>query len=761
MWQAVALAGLAFTQQALVFEPNLFVREEGTGQVRWDDALRTPDESRTLRVEHTGSLDWAVALGSPIPVTQGDVLRLSAPIKLDGSGIARLSYVVRSGEQVLDWTAGGSQLTRAEGWQQAKASWVATGSVTSLQPRLEGSGPVMLNLGAALLERERLPLLGGEAARPRMLQNADLELSLDPVTFAAELVDRRTGKVWRQRPVEGALLVSAVRESPGALELTAKGSDGSSEYRIGVRLEPGKPELVWTLDGPPEQPLPADLAFPGALVAGAGTRHVLPMNMGIGFDASDPAIDPMWLVGYGGHGLCMAFYGQLEEGSGVLSIFDRSDDFLLTVDRKGSLLEAAPRWRGEKGRFGYKRTLRQCFLARADETALAQRYRQHVIDQGLHVTLAKKALVNPDVARVARAANLWTWGDDKLELARQAHALGMRNVLWSGGGTPEELQAIGELGFVRSRYDIYQDVMDPARFGDLPWTHPDWTTGAWPDQLVRSADGDWVKGWVVQDRQGRDVPCAVCCDLEALAFAEDRIAQELKTHPFEARFIDTTTASEYRECWDPRHPMTRSQSREARMALLQRVSDFGLVTGSETGHEASVPHLVFFEGMMSLGPYRVDDAGTDPPKLYDTLPDRVLKYQLGPQYRLPLWQLVYGDCTVSTWYWGDFNNKHAGTWDIRDQWNMLYGTPPMYFTDLEGLRASAQRFARSYRETQRVLEHAAMQRMLAFRYLTPDRTVQQTDWANGLRVTANFGSTPYAAKGMTLPPGGVEVRSPQ
>lgn len=56
--------------------------------------------------------------------------------------------------------------------------------------------------------------------------------------------------------------------------------------------------------------------------------------------------------------------------------------------------------------------------------------------------------------------------------------------------------------------------------------------------------------------------------------------------------------------------MTRTESRRHKMELLRLVSEeFNLVCGSETGHEASVPFCDFFEGMLSLGPYRVADAG--------------------------------------------------------------------------------------------------------------------------------------------------------
>ena len=91
--------------------------------------------------------------------------------------------------------------------------------------------------------------------------------------------------------------------------------------------------------------------------------------------------------------------------------------------------------------------------------------------------------------------------------------------------------------------------------------------------------------------------------------------------------------------------------------------DCKLVTGSETGHDAAVPVVHYFEGMMSLGPYRVPDAGRDMQQILDDVPEKVAKFQTGRVYRLPLWELVYHECVVAHWYWGDYNNKTAGGLD--------------------------------------------------------------------------------------------------
>jgi hypothetical protein len=233
----------------------------------------------------------------------------------------------------------------------------------------------------------------------------------------------------------------------------------------------------------------------------------------------------------------------------------------------------------------------------------------------------------------------------------------------------------------------------------------------------------------------------------------------LKTHPYRCRFIDTTTAAPWNECYSPEHPMTRSESRKFKMDLLRFVSDeCGLVTGSETGHDAAVPVVHYFEGMLSLGPYRVPDSGRNMARIVDDVPERVAKFQTGHYYRLPLWELVYHDCVVAQWYWGDYNNKLPSLWDRRDLWNALYGTPPMFMFNRQQWKENRDRFVKSYQTATPVARATGYSEMLSHRWLTEDHAVQETRFANGVTVTVNFGDQPHKLPdGATLPPLGSKV----
>ncbi|MEJ2701861.1 MAG: glycoside hydrolase [Sedimentisphaerales bacterium] len=166
-----------------------------------------------------------------------------------------------------------------------------------------------------------------------------------------------------------------------------------------------------------------------------------------------------------------------------------------------------------------------------------------------------------------------------------------------------------------------------------------------------------------------------------------------------------------------------------------------------------MPYVHYFEGMLSLGPYRVPDAGRNMSKILDEVPERVAKFQVGHKYRLPLWELVYHDCVVAQWYWGDYNNKLPSLWDKRDLFNILYGTPPMFMFNRHVWQQYRDRFVQSYKNVCPAVRAVGYTEMTDHRFLTPDRNVQQTAFANGVTITVNFGNKSFQlSNGVTIAP---------
>ena len=731
-------------------------RQAGSGSMAVDPA--TPYGGHlSLRVTHTGADDWSAAQAARLPVRPGGIYRLSGWVRCEKAESAELSVVMRDAKGgVLDWSYSPVRTSGTHDWSLLTRRLIVPAGCATVQFRMIGSGPGTVWLSEAALVKEGMvpAALHGKTLR---LLNPFLDVRLAAGDGTLTVTDKRAGRTWHQEPFGAGLIVRDARSlGVNSARLTLWDAANDLTLRADLALDPKAPELTVTLtgDGSVQEPI----TYPPSFVTGPGTALVVPLNEGILYPVDDASVPPISLVTYSGHGLCMPWVGVADTrtGAGVMAILRTPDDAHVEIMRHlGGNLFAQPAWEATRGRFGYARSLLYVFLPNGGYVGQAKRYRAYAKATGLFKTLAQKRRENPNVDKLVGAVNVWNWDEDKVALCREMKALGMDRVLWSSGGSPQEVAAINALGYLSSRYDIFQDVYPPDA--------PKWLNKAgWPQDLVWLPNGDWMKGWadIQKKPDGTQVVYqgGVINSERGLARARQTVPADLQMTPYGCRFIDTTTASPWREDYNPAHPLTRSQDRHYKMALLDFCSNQEkLVVGTETGIDPSVPFADYYEGMMSLAPYRLPDAGYNMMAYKTPTPD-FLKFQVGPFYRIPLWELVYHDCVVADWYWGDSTNKEPEAWDKRDLFNSLYATPPLFLFDKAIWEKNKDHFARTYQTVCPLVRRLGYEEMRTHKFLTPDHTVQQTRWASGTVVTVNFGDAPYTLRpGVVIPAGGRRV----
>lgn len=743
----------------------LWSREKELGSAVVDEGVRHGGKA-SLRIEHRGEKDWSLATPTRVAVKEGEIYELSAAVKVSTESTGQVTVGATSHDgkgQAVNWSLGARHAKRGGDFQVLRTRFVIPAGTSRIAPRLMGHGPV-----TAWVMPLKIKKLGSVETFRKVGVKEGFEMKgygriaarFDTASATFTVSDRESGRTFKQVALSADLVVTGfagmvVPMATAAYEVSLYHIPNDLHLKAACWIGRNE-ELCVQIEAAGDAEFTQDLAWPFPFVMGPDAARrpylVLPINEGLSYGVDDGSIAPTRYICYGGHGLCMPFFGVVDQlgkeamraGGGYGAIVETPDDASVQMSRckteSGEALCAAPVWQGQKGRFGYDRTIRYFFLGEGGHVAIAKRYRAHAKEKGLLVTLEEKKKALPAVDRLVGAVNIWCWDRDALGIVKMLNEAGIERMLWSNRAKPEVIKAMNERGILTSRYDIYQDVMDPAQFPKLRGVHADWTTAAWPDDLMRNASGDWIKGWQVEAKDGTMIPCGVTCDKQAVTYARQRIPEELKTHPYLARFIDTTTASPWRECYDPRHSVTRSQSREWKMKLLEVVSkENGLVTGCETGHDASVPYLHFFEGMMSVANGRVADSGRRMHVIVEEVPPQVSKFQVGHAARLPLWELVYHDCIVSYWYWGDYNNKLPAVWRKRDLFNALYATPGMFMFDRAFLEKNKARFRESYATWATIARRCGYSEMTDHVFLTADRTVQSTTFANGVKVVVNFG----------------------
>ena len=598
------------------------------------------------------------------------------------------------------------------------------------------------------------------------LENPQIRVLVDARSGTLGVTDKTTGHQWRQVATAGKKAEARFRRvreiagpprgivfeaefgwsqgKPNVLGVTLTLPEAGSDVHVAAEMTPRDASIE---NFAFLEPFQSNSAAEAVVVADYSDGHLYPLDgkpaLRRWFEVS--RLDMPWI------GVC-----DLEKGSGYAIIVETTDDAVIEVRgwKAGQGEVVAPRllWSPSKRAFAYPRSFFYHFAAKGGYVALAKRYREYARQQGLVVPFAEKVKTSANIARLFGAPDVW--GDASLKFAREAKHAGIEKMIIHGRASPDDMKAIGELGYLTSEYDNYTDIL-PVEPGKEIDAHHDRLPGA----AVLKADGQRMAAWLTWDKKTQYMKR---CPALWVPAAKVVVPKALKTHPFLGRFIDVTTAEGLYECYDPEHPLTRAQKRECGVALLSYVRSQGLVTGGEHGIWWCVPQVDYIEGMMSGGSYSWPAGHLLRPKSKDqefTSPwggklgkwAEYEKWGIGHAYRVPLWELVFHDCVVSTWYWGDSSDfLLAAAPEVtpkKDAFNILYGTVPLLWASPEGSWDSARDvFVRTYRNTCKLHEVIAGTEMLSHEFVTADRAVQRTRFSDGTEVIVNFGGKAYEAR---------------
>lgn len=681
--------------------------------------------------------DWSLSHSELIETRFGDKFAFSGRGKIGGKDAhAVLGVVLYDKEKkVIKWHHGAQKVNVSGKWELVKGEFVIPQGVGFICFRLTGDG-------IGKFQFDDLRFIGKHTDSLEesllVLENAYLKFSFDSKAGSIGVLDRRAAKQWKARTQ--FLVKDVLGGNRNELLFSLVDPETAQEYRVKIGLVKDSPEITWEVSQGVKKSFEW-LEFPPVFEISNNAEVVLPRSEGMLVNIEQLRRDFRSNFRYGG-GWPISFLGVLDAGQGWMEIIETPNDFEVFLAKD----EAAPfanRWISQKGEFGYSRKIRFVFFDKANYVGMAKQYRQYAKTQGLVVRLDEKdAGRKNNISKLIGAVNVWYWGIDKFEFAQELKKSGIFKCLFSNTDK-WDVAKINKLGFLTSHYDIYQDVWPPI-YHDV--TH---AYDGWPEDLVSDKSGNWIKGWSIM-KGLKEYPGGVICSIPGLERAKRQITNELEEEPYTARFIDTTTASGWRECYNGNHPTNRTEDIKNKMALLGLCSrELGLVTGSEDGVECAVPYADYFEGMMSPGIGRLPGSGRGVDAVSYMQPtENFLCYGVGEKYRTPLWQLVYGDCAVATWYWDDSSNRIPEVWWRKDLLNILYGNMPLWaIRDYDHWKRYKKRFIESYNNVCPVFEKVGFLEMLSHRFVTEDRIVQETQFEGDIRIFVNFNEeSPFKLK---------------
>ncbi|MEI7946477.1 MAG: glycoside hydrolase [bacterium] len=653
-----------------------------------------------------------------------------------------------------------------------------------------------MNYTPALLTALLLAALATlHTADAAVISNAVLRVEFSDTDGALAITDLRTRHTWWQALVEDMpdhrqqLVTTDSSQRTLTLDcglagLTHDGKKAVAPFRLSVKLHTTRPDVEVTFafagNGQWRQ-----AAYPYAFARdGAEVYNLYPHSEGMLVPVRRN--HPDWLElpdhdFYGGvhsYLMCLGLV-DLATGEGLLTLLPDIESTGKAWREVNGLVLQQIVWTPNKGNFDQSYHVTWSFSSTGGYVALSQRYRQFFAEAGLHRTLREKAEENPGVKNLAGASIFWAIAHSPAETKAMADclksnsidrclfALGSQVPMSKREDLADAIKHIRALGYEVYRYDNYRDAF--RKDGHVHQNN----TEAWPDMIVRRENGAMVQAFGTNS--------GVVCSQFFLPLARQNFDREFRDFDYSARFVDCLGSCGFGEgvCYDPRHPSSTADVRRERIALLSELNRRGKLAGTECSVDYLLPYLHWVEGATSLVCWRetltpgADAVIRDINSQSDTKAAAKERYHelnklpldapapdtisLSTKYRIPFYSLCHHDEVIVTWRWEDGMDQPPPHWRRKMLWSVLYGAPPMYRMYAAGVTKWQKQIGKTQRDVSDWVRQIAFDEMLDHKFLTADRSVQQTIFSSGRGVIVNFGAMPYTIAGGSALPGGAYV----
>lgn len=319
---------------------------------------------------------------------------------------------------------------------------------------------------------------------------------------------------------------------------------------------------------------------------------------------------------------------------------------------------------------------------------------------------------------------------------------------WEGGlWHPEAVRAVVQAGYLIAPYDSYQTALSAHE-------NPNWTTAhqgvdAYRDCAIVLKNGTAKSGFQASGRY-TDPRCV-------RPLLEARVRAVRDKAGFNSWFLDAYATGMLFDSYRPAASLSQAQNATGNVEASRWVSEtLGMPSGSEDGNAVTSQGILFAHGMQTpvigWGDPDLSHNKTSPWYLGNWYPpeqpavffksapmkEPYRTIHFDPAMRLPIYQTVFHGSVITTHHWLFDSLKLSNVRVENELTQLLYNVPPLYHLSQETF---AERLNVIRRQTGFFLplhERLATQAMTAFAWLTPDRLVQQTTFADGMRLVANF-----------------------
>lgn len=331
---------------------------------------------------------------------------------------------------------------------------------------------------------------------------------------------------------------------------------------------------------------------------------------------------------------------------------------------------------------------------------------------------------------------------------------------WEGGlWHPEAVRAAVQAGFLIAPYDSYETALSDSE-------NPDWTTAhlgsdAHRDCAIMLNYGALQSGFQ-QSGHYTDPRCV-------RPLLEARVQAVQEAAGFNSWFLDAYGTGMLFDSHRPGATMTQAQNADGNVDASRWIAESrGMPGGSEDGNAVTAQGILFAHGMQTpvIGwgdPQLMQEQKSpwylgrwyppeQPEVFFKAVPvkEPYRSIHFDPTTRLPLYQSVFHGSVITTHHWLFDSLKLTNVRIPNELTQLLYNVPPLYHLSQDTMAARLKVMQRQDTFFRLLHERLATQTMTGFDWLTDDRLIQQTTFADGTRLVANFDGSSRQVEGLTF-----------
>ena len=440
----------------------------------------------------------------------------------------------------------------------------------------------------------------------------------------------------------------------------------------------------------------------------------------------------------------MSCFGAVQPGSGFVGIIDTNcqmDTHLHVRHTPGKPTDYWIYWRPTMGEFGYPRIIRYHFEKDGDYVSLAKYHRQYFKKLGYLKSLAEKNEENPNVERLKGAISLRTRISRK---DNRNFTYEIYNTFSDVGKLVEDFKEktgveraiLSFTGWQRYGHDQeYPNIMPPMMAAGGPKGLGDladklrgmgYMFGLATDNYcdITLDSPSFREEVTLKDSQGkyfrRSTWAAgvnsLICPRWSLRFLRRNFEVGRVDYPPVYGLLDTAYPDYYLlgnyvcnwECYDPRHPLTRNENRQAISDIYQYFKDKKILLTTEHHIDWAIPYLVSVRVRVGHNmEYGVDKEG------------RTIGIPI------PLWQLAFHDCTYILGSWGGTPERllYPFLWGAQSAFSLTDANSVSNTEQIERAKLLAK-----------LHEAVGWDEMASHKFYSDDYTVQESTFSSGVKV---------------------------